>query len=175
MVNTKSKQELNAAVQAKFEEFKEAFIEQTKSNLKEIFKDEIREIVKEELSDLEKVSSTVDLLQNHLSSLKESNIALQKKCSALELSIDNNGQYSRRTCHRITNIPCEEKETSEEVLKKVKKLINEEAEIDIPEETIDISHRFGLKKHKNQAIIVKFSRFRHRTLLYRLERNSKMV
>ena len=90
MVTTRSKQELNAAVQAKFEEFKETFIEQITSNLKEIFKDEIREIIKEELSDLEKVSSTVDLLQNHLSFLKESNIALQKKCSALELCIDNN-------------------------------------------------------------------------------------
>ena len=121
-------------MQAKFEECKEAFIEQIKSNLKEIFKDEIREIITEELSDLEKVSSTVNLLQKHVSSLKEINIALQKKCSDLELSIDNNGQHSRRTCLRISNIPCEEKETSEEVLKKVKKLINEEAEVGIPEE-----------------------------------------
>ena len=137
MVNTRSEQEFNTAVQAKFEEFKEAFIDQIKSNLKEIFKDEIWEIIKEELSDLEKVSSTVNLLQKHVSCLKESNIALQKKCSDLELSIDNNEQYSRRTCLRITNIPCEEKETSEEVLKNVKKLIKEEAEVEIPEATID--------------------------------------
>ena len=121
MINTRSKQEFNAAVQAKFEEFKEAFIEQIKSNLKEIFNYEIGEIIKEELSDLEKVSLTVNLLQKHVSSLKESNIVLQKKCSDLELSIDNNEQYSRRTCLRITDIPCEEKETNEEVLKKVKK------------------------------------------------------
>ena len=39
MVNTRSEQEFNAAEQAKFEEFKEAFVEQIKSNLKEIFKD----------------------------------------------------------------------------------------------------------------------------------------
>ena len=136
MVNTRSEQEFNAAVQAKFEEFKEAFIKQIKSNLKEIFKDEIREIIKEELSELEKVSSTVNLLRKHVSSLKESNTALQKKCSNLELSIDNSEQYSHRTCLRLTNIPCEEKETREEVLKKVKKLIKEEAEVDIPEETI---------------------------------------
>ena len=121
MIYTRSKQEFNAAVQAKFEELKEAFIEQIKSNLKEIFKDEIREIIKEELSHLEKVSLKVNLLQKHVSSLKESNIALQKKYSDLELSIDNNDQYSHRKCLRITNIPCEEKKTSEEVLKKVKK------------------------------------------------------
>ena len=133
MVNTRSMQEFNAAVQAKFEEFKEAFIEQIKSNLMEIFKDEIRETIKEELCNLEKVSSTVNLLQKHVSSLKESNIALHKKCSDLELSIDNNEQYGRKTCLRITNIPCEERETSEEVLKKIKKLIKEEEEVDMKE------------------------------------------
>ena len=130
-------------------------------------------MIKEELSELERVSSPVNLLQKHVSSLKESNIALQKKCSDLELSIDNNEHYSRRTCLRITNIPCEEKETSEEVLKKVKKLIKEEAEVGIPEETIDRSHRAGPKKNKKQAIIVKFSTFRHRTLFYRARKELK--
>ena len=173
MVNTRREQEFNAAVQAKFEEFKEVFIEQIKSNLKEIFKDEIREIIKEELSELEKVSLTVNLLQKHVSSLKESNIALQKKCSDLELSIDNNEQYSCRTCLRITNIPCEEKETTEEVLKKVKKLIKEEAEADIPEETIDRPYCVGPKKSKNQAIIVKFSTLTHWTLFYRARKKLK--
>ena len=127
MVNTRSEQEFNAAVQTKLEEFKEAFIEQIKSNLKGIFKDGVREIIKEELSDLESVSSTVNLPQIHVSSLKESNIALQKKCFELELSTDNNEQYSRSACLRITNIPCEEKETSEEVPKKVKKLMKKQS------------------------------------------------
>ena len=123
MVNTRGEEEFNAAEQAKFEECKEVFTEQIKFNLKEIFKDEIREIIKEELSDLEKVSSTVNLLQKHVSSLKESNIALPKKCSDIELiSIENNEQHSCRTCLRITNIPCEKKETSEEVLKKREKI-----------------------------------------------------
>ena len=40
MVNTRGEEEFNAAVQAKFEEFKEAFIEQIESDLKEILKDE---------------------------------------------------------------------------------------------------------------------------------------
>ena len=87
---------------------------------------EIRVTTKEELNDLEKVSLTVNLIQKHVNSLMESNIALQKKCSELELSIDNHEQYSRRTCLRITDIPCEEKETSEEVLEKVKKLMKKQ-------------------------------------------------
>ena len=71
----------------------------------------------------------------------------------VELSIDNNEQYSCRTCLRITSILCKEKETSEEVLQKEKKIINEEAEVDIPEETIDRAHRVGQNKNKNQAIV----------------------
>ena len=70
MVSTRSEAEFHAAVQAKVEEFKVAFIEEIKSNLKEIFKDEIKAIIKEELSNLEKVSSTVSLLQKHVTSLK---------------------------------------------------------------------------------------------------------
>ena len=73
-----NKREFNGAVQAKLEEFNEVFIEQIKSNLKEIFKDETRDIIKEEFSDPEKVSSIVNLLQKHVSSLMKSNIVLRK-------------------------------------------------------------------------------------------------
>ena len=121
MVSTRSEAELHAAVQAKVEEFKVPFIKEIKSNLKEIFKDEIKAIIKEELSNLEKVSSTVSMLQKHVTSLKQSNIELQKRCSDLEVFVDNNEQYSRRTCLRITNMSCEENESSEDVLRKVKK------------------------------------------------------
>ena len=132
-------------------------------------------MIKEELSKLERVSSTVNLLQKHVSSLKESNIALQKKCSDLELSIVNNEHYSRRTCLRITNIPCEEKETSKEVLKKVKKLIKEEAEVGIPEESIDRSHRAGPKKNKIKLSWLNFPRLDIGHCFIGTERNSKMV
>ena len=173
MVSTRSEAEFHAAVQAKVEEFKVAFIEEIKSNLKEIFKDEIKAIIKEELCNLEKVSSTVSLLQKHVTSLKQSNIELQKRCSDLEVFVDNNEQYSRRTCLRITNMPCEENESSEDVLRKVKKLITEEAELDIPEAVIDRAHRIGPRKNKKQTAIVKFSTFRQRTLFYRARKKLK--
>ena len=56
---------------------------------------------------------------------------------------------SCRTFLRITNIPCEEKEICKKVSKKVWKLINEEAEVYIPEVTIDRPHHVGPKKNKN--------------------------
>ena len=44
MPSTRSTDEFSAAVEAKVEEFKLAFIEQMESNLREVFKDEIRQI-----------------------------------------------------------------------------------------------------------------------------------
>ena len=132
MPSTQSTNEFNAAVAENVEEFKLAFIEQMKSNLREVFKDEIRQIIKEELKEIEKLSSTVSLLQKHVNTLRESNAALQEKCNNLEHLVECNEQYSRRACLRITNIPCEKDETSEKALEKIKRLVNEE-EVNIPE------------------------------------------
>ena len=57
----------------------------------------------------------------------------------------------------------------------MKKLINEEAEVDIPEKTIDTAYCVGPKKNKNQAIIVTFSTFRHCKFFIEPKRNSKPV
>ena len=83
-----------------------------------------------------------------------------------------NEQYRRRTGLRITNIPCKKDETLEKVLEKVKKMINE-AGIDVPDSNTDRAHRIGPKKDKKQAIMVKFTTFRHRTLLFRARRKLK--
>ena len=132
MPSTRSADEFNVAVEEKVEEFKLTFVEQIKSNLREAFKDEIRQIIKEELEEIEKLSSTVTLLQKHVNTLKETNVALQEKCKNLEHFVECNEQYSRRTSPRITNIPGEKDETLEKVLEKVKKLVNE-AGVDIVE------------------------------------------
>ena len=105
------------------EEFKLNFIEQMKSNLREVFKDKIRQNIKEELQEIEKLSSTVSLLQKQVNTLREtdreSNVTLQEKYNNLEHLIECNKQYNRRTCLRITKIPCEKEETLEKVLEKV--------------------------------------------------------
>ena len=92
MPSTRSTDEFNAAVAVKVEEFKLAFIEQMKSNLREIFKDEIRQIIKEELKEIDKLLSTVSLLQKHVNALRESNVALQEKCNTLEHLVECNEQ-----------------------------------------------------------------------------------
>ena len=69
MPSTRSTNEFNAAVAEKVDEFILAFIEQMKYNLREVFKDEIRQIIKEELKEIEKLSSTVSLLQKHVNTL----------------------------------------------------------------------------------------------------------
>ena len=76
-VNTRS-DKFNAAVQAKVEEFKVAFIQEIQSNIRDLFKNEIRELVKEETKEIEKLSSTVAMLQKHIHTLKENNEKLKK-------------------------------------------------------------------------------------------------
>ena len=108
----------------------------------------------------------------------ESNIALQKKVLNLSYLLTIMSRIAAE--HILTNIPCEEKATSEEVLKKKKKLINEEAEVEIleetitrvHEETIDRVHRVDPKKNKNQAV-VKFFTFRRQKLFYRARKKLK--
>ena len=107
------------------------FIEQIKSSLKVILKYEIREIIKKELSDLENISAMVNLLQKHVSSLLESNIALQIKFSnnlSFQLTIMSS-IVAEHVLESLTYLVKKSKPMrNEEVLKKVKKLINEEAE-----------------------------------------------
>ena len=112
------------------------------------------------------------MLQKHANALREGNVGLQEKCKNLKHLVECSEQYSQRTCVRITNISREDDDMLEKVLEKVKRLVNE-AGVDIPDSNIDKAHRIRTKKDKKQAIIVKFTTFRHRTLLYRARRKLK--
>ena len=165
--------EFYAAVEEKVKEFKPAFVEEIKSTLWEVFKDEVRQITKEELRQIEKLSfSTVTLLQKHVNTLRDRNVPVLEKCKNLEHLVEYNEQYSSRTCLWIINIPREKDEVSEKVLENVKRLVNE-AWFDIPDSNIDREHRIRPKKDRKQEIIIKFTTFRHRTLLYRPKRKLK--
>ena len=113
----------------------------------------------------------------------ESKIAVMENAiNKLSISTESNEQYSRRTSLRIFNIPLPEKnengdviedETADICLRKVKEVI-QEAGVDIPEHCIDRAHRIGKiiedndsDEPKKQAMIVKFTTWRHRTELYR--------
>ena len=101
----------------------------------------------------------------------------------MEEKIDNNEQYSRRLCLRINEIPLPEdgNESGEDCLDKVKQLISELPDIDIPEVVIDRAHRIGkFKTDENgkiigKQVIVRFTTWRHRTLLYKNRKKLKDV
>ena len=103
----------------------------------------------------------VTLLQNHVSTVKH---ALNKKVDELE-------QYGRRVCCCIEGVKHQANEKSEEVLKKVVNIIKV-SETEIPESVLERAHRIGPTytdnntRKKMQSIIVRFTTFRHRTLLY---------
>ena len=128
--------------------------------------------MKEELKEVEKLNSTVALLQTHVDNLKAQNTQLQEKCSGTEKQIDEIEQYGRRLCLRITGIPTETNEKSDDVLTKVRELISE-SNVDIPDSTIDRAHRIGERRGNKQAVIVRFTTHRHRTRFYRARKNIK--
>ena len=147
----------------KFNELQEGFPSK-------VFFEEIKNFMIEQTNKIEKLDSTVALLQEHVKELKLSNGRLLSKVNDIE-------QYGRRLCLRIEDIPVVEEETAEVVLDKVRSLINE-AQIEIPDSVIDRAHRIGpVRKdsdnNKTQSIIVRFSTFRHRTRLYRARKTLK--
>lgn len=95
-------------------------------------------------------------------------MALQEKCNNLEHVVECDGYiYSRSTCLAITNIRCEKDETTDNEVNEVG--------VDIPDSNIDIAHQIERIKDKKQAVIVKFTTFRHHTLLFRARRKRKNI
>ena len=87
-------------------------------------------------------------------------------------------QYSRRLCLIIDGVPSVDKETSSDVLEKVKEICAE-PNLEVPDSNLGRAHRIGksyfdkIKKVNCKSIIVRFNTFRHRTLLYRAKKDIK--
>ena len=81
---------------------------------------------------------------------------------------------------RKDGVPSVDKETSSDVLEKVKEICVE-SNLEIPDSNLDRAHRIGksyfdkIKKVKCESIIVRFNTFRHRTLLYRAKKDIKQM
>ena len=90
---------------------------------------------------------------------------------ALDKKVDELEQYGRRACLRTEGVEHKVNEKSEKVLGKVINIIKE-SEAEIPESVFDRVDRIGPtytdndKGKKIQSITVRFTTFRHRTLLY---------
>ena len=74
-----STKNFNMIMDKKFEEFKACIISELTESLKHIIQTEIHGIVKGYKGQLEKVTSTAEMLQQHISNLKPANSVLQDK------------------------------------------------------------------------------------------------
>ena len=116
----------------------------------------------------------IDKLSKQLEE-KDSKIEeLEKRYELLERRLDDSEQYSRMTCLRVNGTPYNGNETAEKSLELVK---NKVAKLGVrirsgPTE-LDRAHRVGFSKDKDgnpvsdRQMIVKFTTFRARTLIYR--------
>ena len=168
----------------KFEELKNYFNEKLSSQERSLtctfnalindLKAEITKEIKSEVSKQhEKLVSQNKMLQQQVSELGKLNFDNQAKNEELE-------QYGRHLCLCIDNIPLKNNKTSEDVLDSVKNLF-ELAEVNIFDMVVDRVHRIGriyrdCTSNKNcKGIIVRFTTFRHRTMLYRVRSKLKGV
>ena len=170
---------LTRKIEQKFEELKKYIDEkfsQQDGSLKEMcsalienFTKEVKKEIKKQLDDqndkIARLESDKAMLQEQVKYLMQQNQTNQENMEELE-------QYGRRLCLRIDGIPTEKNEKSEDVLEKVKSLCHK-AEVDIPDLAFDRAHRIGKTYNEKgtnrtcKSIIVRFTTFRHRTLLYR--------
>ena len=163
-VNTRKMADLKGEIlfksDVKFSEFKLDML----AELKQRLKIEVEESFKNELKKREELESTVSVLQKH--------VKICQKQTNKDLE-----QYGRRLCVRINDVPTVDNETSDEVLDKLKSLINKTS-CDIPDVVIDKAHRIekGYNDKKTnircKSIIERFTTFRHR-MFYRSRANSK--
>ena len=162
-----SNNDFNMVMDKKFEEFKTYIISELTESVKHIIQTEMQGILKGYKDQLERVTSTVEMLQQHVSNLKRENSVLQDKAKVYRQEFDSrcdeSEQCSRRLCLGVKNIKKSDNETSEVVLESIRKLFDE-ANVVIPDACIDRAHRVS---KTNDTVIVCFTTFRHRTMFYR--------
>ena len=162
-----SNNDFNMVMDKKFEEFKTYIISELTESMKHIVQTEIQGILKGYKDQLERVTSTVEILQQHVSNLKRENSVLQDRVKVYRQEFDSrcdeSEQCSRRLCLGVKIIKKSDNENSEVELESIRKLFDE-ANVVIPDACIDRAHRVS---KTNDTIIVCFTTFRHRTIFYR--------
>ncbi len=137
--------------------------------------DRFQKLLDEKLDKIEKSMATKDCIkqlsdkinqQNERIDILEAKVAVMESyIRNLEQSVDDQEQYHRRLCLRIDGIPAAEKdksESGEQCLEKVKQMFKK-LNINVPDNVIDRAHRIGNRRQ----MIVRFTTWRHRTLVYR--------
>ena len=116
-------------------------------------------------SDLQKLEDKID------------NKILQQQVTALAQRCDELEQCGCRLCLRIDRVPKQNNEKAEDVFKFVNGLIENVSDLEIREVVIDRAHRidpdYTDKRTQKvcKSIIVRFTKFRHRTTFYRARKS----
>ena len=133
-----------------------------------------QQLLEELRAEMREKNNKIDILEARLAIAENTIRLLTEKCDA-------NEQYSRRPSLRINSIPLPDgvnaKESADVCREKVKEVIRESGAV-IPDTFIDRAHRVGKVKvnsdgTRNQQMIVKFTTWYHRTLLYRNRKTLK--
>ena len=137
----------------------------------------------EKFAELMKEMATKECIDNLHATIKKQNdkidelesriVIMKRHIALLQNNVDDTEQYNRRLCLRINGIPPVadgERETAEMCLEKVQNAFKE-LEVEVPDTIIDRAHRIGkpriVKGRKVHQVIVRFTTWRHRTLVYR--------
>ena len=90
-------------------------------------------------------------------------------------------QYQRRLCLRINGILCANDDSAEDCLQKVKSLVKNDLKVGIPDLVFDRADRIGKISQEtengktHQSIIVRFTTWRHKTIVFRARKNTRKV
>ena len=85
----------------KLNEFKSFIISELIKNMKVLIQSEFENVIQKCKNQFEEASSTLGILQQHLTNLKLENSNLQEKTMKDRQDLENNEQYGRRFCLRI--------------------------------------------------------------------------
>ena len=113
-------------------------------------------------------------------SMMEDKIAvMESHISQLHVANDGIEQYQRRLCLRICGIELPtlgQNETAQDCFDKVKDVFTDIG-VEIPYDVMDRAHRIGKTTSYNgkkcRQMIVRFTTWRHRTIVYRARKNSR--
>ena len=125
------------------------------------------------IDEIKKKDEKIQNLENRVEILESKVSVLQNTVNLLERKADDNEQYSRRLCLRVSGIPVSEgREDADKCLEQVKSVVNQINNFEINEFHYDRAHRIGQGKANSDGVyerqmIVKFVSFRSRTNLYK--------
>lgn len=135
--------------------------------LKETFRGEIESMVDSVVKGVLKgLQERITVLEKTNAELQTENKALTSKVASLEKQIDQDEQYSRRNCLRISGLKEEANEDTDALVMSIASTIGSEIQI----ADIDRSHRVGSPRQQRDRprdVIVKFATYRSRQKFYR--------